>query len=96
MVLRATGDGVEVGARDFPTNRGGLCQRGWTAADLLDHPDRLTTPLLRDRPSGELRPATWDEAVDRIAAAAAPAVLTRAPVAPRTPFPSTLVTRDSA
>ncbi|RQX15767.1 nitrite reductase, partial [Micromonospora chalcea] len=68
MVLRATGDGVEVGARDFPTNRGGLCQKGWTAADLLDHPDRLTTPLLRDRPGGELRPATWDEALDRIAA----------------------------
>lgn len=68
MVLRATGDGVEVGARDFPTNQGGLCQKGWTAADLLDHPDRLTTPLLRDRPGGELRPATWDEALDRIAA----------------------------
>ncbi|MEU4789707.1 molybdopterin oxidoreductase family protein [Micromonospora tulbaghiae] len=68
MVLRATGDGVEVGARDFPTNRGGLCQKGWTAADLLDHPDRLTTPLLRDRPGGELRPATWDEALDRVAA----------------------------
>ncbi|MBU8857073.1 MULTISPECIES: molybdopterin oxidoreductase family protein [unclassified Micromonospora] len=68
MVLRATGDGVEVGARDFPTNRGGLCQKGWTAADLLDHPDRLTTPLLRDRPGGHLRPATWDEALDRVAA----------------------------
>ncbi|MBQ1060441.1 molybdopterin oxidoreductase family protein [Micromonospora sp. C41] len=68
MVLRATGDGVEVGARDFPTNRGGLCQKGWTAADLLDHPDRLTTPLLRDRPGSELRPATWDEALHRIAA----------------------------
>lgn len=67
MVLRATGGGVEVNARDFPTNRGGLCQKGWTAADLLDHPDRLTTPLLRDRPGGELRPATWDEALDRIA-----------------------------
>ncbi|MFE2616781.1 molybdopterin oxidoreductase family protein [Micromonospora chalcea] len=68
MVLSATGNGVEVGARDFPTNRGGLCQKGWTAADLLDHPDRLTTPLLRDRPGGELRPATWDEALDRVAA----------------------------
>ncbi|MEU8071754.1 molybdopterin oxidoreductase family protein [Micromonospora sp. NPDC049151] len=68
MILRATGDGVEVGARDFPTNRGGLCQKGWTAADLLDHPDRLTTPLLRDRPGGELRPATWHEALDRVAA----------------------------
>ncbi|MEU0079667.1 molybdopterin oxidoreductase family protein [Micromonospora tulbaghiae] len=68
MVLRATGGGVEVAARDFPTNRGGLCQKGWTAADLLDHPDRLTTPLLRDRPGGELRPATWDEALGRVAA----------------------------
>ncbi|MEV5632636.1 molybdopterin oxidoreductase family protein [Micromonospora tulbaghiae] len=68
MVLRATGGGVEVAARDFPTNRGGLCQKGWTAGDLLDHPDRLTTPLLRDRPGGELRPATWDEALGRVAA----------------------------
>ncbi|MBY8874082.1 molybdopterin oxidoreductase family protein [Micromonospora sp. PLK6-60] len=69
MVLRATGAGVEVAPRDFPTNRGGLCQKGWTAADLLDHPDRLTTPLLRDRPGGELRPAGWDEALDRVATA---------------------------
>lgn len=28
--------------------------------------DRLTTPLVRD--NGELRPATWDEALDRAAA----------------------------
>ncbi|PTA45462.1 molybdopterin oxidoreductase family protein [Micromonospora sp. RP3T] len=68
MVLRDAGDVVEVGARDFPTNRGGLCQKGWTAAELLDHPERLTTPLLRDRPGGELRPASWDEALDRVAA----------------------------
>ncbi|MGC5022099.1 molybdopterin oxidoreductase family protein [Micromonospora sp. DT47] len=66
MVLRDTGDRVEVLPRQFPTNRGGLCQKGWTAADLLDHPDRLTTPLLRDRPGGELRPASWGEALDRI------------------------------
>ncbi|MGB2568542.1 molybdopterin oxidoreductase family protein [Micromonospora citrea] len=67
MVLRAEGDRVEVLPRQFPTNRGGLCQKGWTAAELLDHPERLTTPLLRD-PSGELRPATWDAALDRVAA----------------------------
>ncbi|MDT3443908.1 molybdopterin oxidoreductase family protein [Pseudofrankia sp. BMG5.37] len=53
---------------DFPTNRGGLCSKGWTAADLLDHGERLTTPLVRDRP-GELRPASWDEAMGRITAA---------------------------
>ena len=32
---------------DFPTNRGGLCAKGWTAAELLDHRDRLLTPLVR-------------------------------------------------
>ncbi len=57
MTLRELPSGkVEVGARDFPTNRGGLCQKGWTSAELLDHPDRLRTPLI----NGE--PATWDEA----------------------------------
>ncbi|KAB1947991.1 molybdopterin oxidoreductase family protein [Micromonospora sp. ALFpr18c] len=68
MTLRADGDGVTVHPRQFPTNRGGLCQKGWTAADLLDHPDRLTTPLLRDPATGELRPASWDAALDRIVA----------------------------
>lgn len=57
---------VSVLARDFPTNRGGLCQKGWTSADLLHHPDRLTTPLIRERKSDILRPASWDEALDRI------------------------------
>ncbi|MEH0984491.1 molybdopterin oxidoreductase family protein [Micromonospora sp. CPCC 205556] len=66
MVLRDTGERVEVLPRQFPTNRGGLCQKGWTAAELLDHPERLTTPLLRE-PGGELRPAGWDEAMARVA-----------------------------
>ncbi len=52
---------------DFPTNKGGLCQKGWTAADLLDHPDRLRTPLVRAVKGGPQRPATWDEALDRVA-----------------------------
>ena len=30
------------------------------------HRERLTTPLLRDG-DGELRPASWDEALDRVA-----------------------------
>ncbi len=55
---------------DFPTNRGGLCSKGWTAATLLDHPQRLLTPLVRmvpgDRTSG-FRPASWDEALDVVA-----------------------------
>ena len=57
-----------VAARDFPTNRGGLCRKGWAAAELLHAPDRLQTPLMRDRKSEALRPVTWPEALDRIAA----------------------------
>jgi assimilatory nitrate reductase catalytic subunit len=37
-----------VTARNFPTNRGGLCQKGWTSAELLNSPERLLTPLVRD------------------------------------------------
>ena len=35
--------------RDFPTNRGGLCRKGWTSASLLNHPGRVTEPLLKGR-----------------------------------------------
>nr|WP_205740360.1 molybdopterin dinucleotide binding domain-containing protein [Haloactinopolyspora alba] len=61
---------VEVTPLDFPTNRGGLCRKGWTAAELLDSPDRLTTPLLRSRPSDRTAPFVpvgWDEALDAVA-----------------------------
>ncbi|WP_131784216.1 molybdopterin-dependent oxidoreductase [Protofrankia symbiont of Coriaria ruscifolia] len=70
IVLHPGSRGIGVTPQeDFPTNRGGLCSKGWTAADLLDHPERLTGPLVRDHRGGELRPASWDEALDRIVTA---------------------------
>ncbi|MDQ3813330.1 MAG: molybdopterin-dependent oxidoreductase, partial [Armatimonadota bacterium] len=57
---------LRVAPRDFPTNKGGLCRKGWTAAELLSHPERLTTPLLRDRRGDDLRPVSWDVALDRM------------------------------
>ena len=65
---RADGGDWSVKARDFPTNKGGLCRKGWTAAHLLTHPDRLTTPLMRADKSAPLRPVSWDTAMARIAA----------------------------
>ncbi|MCW2912609.1 MAG: molybdopterin oxidoreductase [Actinomycetia bacterium] len=53
---------------DVPANQGGLCQKGWTAADLLSSPERLTTPLRRAHLGAPLEPCTWDEALDHIAA----------------------------
>src|SRR5260370_4243585 len=67
MTLVRNGNRITVSARDFPTNKGGLCRKGWTAAELLEAPDRLTTPLMRDHKGGELREVSWDEALGRIA-----------------------------
>ncbi|WP_199746272.1 molybdopterin oxidoreductase family protein [Amycolatopsis sp. WAC 01416] len=58
-------DGARVAPRDFPVNAGGLCQKGWTSGELLTSPSRLTTPLIRV--DGELRPATWPQALDLVA-----------------------------
>src|SRR6478736_4537194 len=59
---------LEVAGRDFPTNRGGLCRKGWTSATLLEHPGRVTEPLLRGA-DGVHRPVDWDEALERIVTA---------------------------
>ncbi|WP_166354733.1 molybdopterin oxidoreductase family protein [Phytoactinopolyspora limicola] len=55
---------LQVSPLDFPTNRGGLCQKGWTAADLLDSPHRLTTPLVRNSRAEPFEPVSWDTALD--------------------------------
>jgi assimilatory nitrate reductase catalytic subunit len=69
MQLRRTPDGLDVaGDPAFPVSRGALCVKGWSAASLLTHGDRLRTPLVRD-PGGRLVPASWDDALDRAAAA---------------------------
>ena len=57
---------------DFPTNRGGLCSKGWSSTELLDHPERLLRPLVRAVPGDRTSPlveTTWDEALDRVVAA---------------------------
>ncbi|MGC9542836.1 molybdopterin oxidoreductase family protein [Streptomyces sp. UG1] len=66
-VLSGERGGVAVRpSADFPVNRGGLCQKGWTAPAVLGAPDRLLTPLVRGA-DGELAPAGWDEALDLVA-----------------------------
>jgi len=46
----------------YPVNLGMACPKGWEALTPLYAPDRATTPLIRDE-RGELRPASWDEAM---------------------------------
>ncbi len=71
MTLTGSGRGgraLEVRSwAEFPVNEGALCRKGWTAGGLRGSRERLTTPLLRDRATGELRAASWDEALDLVA-----------------------------
>ena len=53
-------------AMDGPANQGALCVKGQFAVDFVQHSDRLTEPLVRGE-DGELRPTSWDEALDRAA-----------------------------
>ncbi|WP_329385919.1 molybdopterin oxidoreductase family protein [Streptomyces sp. NBC_01351] len=61
------GEGVTVEERtEFPVNRGALCGKGRTAPAVLSSRVRLTEPLVRTH-AGRLEPATWGEALDRVA-----------------------------
>jgi assimilatory nitrate reductase catalytic subunit len=51
--------------RDYPVNRGTACPKGWQALVPLAASDRATTPLLRDK-HGELRPVSWDRALEEM------------------------------
>lgn len=45
-------------------NDGNLCVKGRFAYDFIDHPDRLTKPLVRGA-DGAFHEVSWDEALDR-------------------------------
>ncbi|MDN4644719.1 molybdopterin oxidoreductase family protein [Arthrobacter sp. PsM3] len=59
---------LAVSGRDFPTNRGGLCRKGWTSASLLNHPGRVTEPLFKGA-DGVHRPIGWEEALALVTSA---------------------------
>jgi assimilatory nitrate reductase catalytic subunit len=67
MTVSSTNGRWMVTGRDFPVNRGNLCRKGWTAAELLDAPDRLRAPLIRRAPGARLVPTTWEEAIAFVA-----------------------------
>ncbi|MEU7115875.1 molybdopterin-dependent oxidoreductase [Streptomyces sp. NPDC046182] len=60
-VLKASGD------KAHPANRGRLCTKGVTTADMLAAPGRLTTALVRPERGAEPVPAAVDEAITNTA-----------------------------
>ena len=51
----------------YVSNEGNLCVKGRFAFNFVHHPDRLTQPLVRGE-DGELRPTTWEHALETAAA----------------------------
>ena len=51
--------------RERPTNQGSLCVKGRYGFNFVNHPDRLTSPLIKK--DGQFVEATWDEALDLVA-----------------------------
>ncbi|MFI5657551.1 NADH-quinone oxidoreductase subunit G [Streptomyces sp. NPDC051684] len=54
-------------ANDPEVNEEWICDKGRFGFRYAQKPDRLTHPLVRDAESGELRPASWPEALEAAA-----------------------------
>jgi formate dehydrogenase alpha subunit len=66
------------GDKESPVNKGGLCVKGRFGFDFINHPDRLTKPLIRKEGWSKdievngnfkniFREATWEEAINLVA-----------------------------
>lgn len=65
--LGVTGDKITSVRADEngPANQGSLCVKGRYGFSFINHPDRLTSPLIKK--NGEFVEATWDEALELVA-----------------------------
>ena len=70
VLVTPLGDGgaVVTGDPDHPANFGKLCSKGSALAETLGLEDRLLEPVIGGKP------ASWDEALDKIAAGFADAI----------------------
>ncbi len=67
LILETRG-GLIIGARGDPegaANQGRTCVKGHFGYEFVNHPDRLTQPLIRK--DGELVESSWEEALDLVA-----------------------------
>jgi assimilatory nitrate reductase catalytic subunit len=65
--IRSTTTQLRIAANpEFPVNRGQMCIKGFTSGALLEHPQRIRQPMLR-QPNGRLSPVTWSTALDFVA-----------------------------
>jgi len=64
-------------APSHPVSRGSLCIKGWNAAEFVNHPDRLRTPLVRTHEGWA--PTSWEQALDLVSERFAAAIQEKGP-----------------
>ncbi len=76
LVIYTLGDGAKnvkssivhiEGDPDHPVNRGTLCPKGAGVMDMIQSPNRVLHPQVREPGSNEWKRISWDEALDRVA-----------------------------
>ncbi|MBK1613267.1 sulfate ABC transporter substrate-binding protein [Rubrivivax gelatinosus] len=76
ILMYSLGDGAKNAKRsvihvegdpDHPVNRGTLCPKGASLLDIINSPNRLLHPEVRESGSSEWKRISWDEANTRIA-----------------------------
>lgn len=55
------------GDPDNPVNRGTLCPKGAGVIDMIQSPNRVKQPQVREPGTNEWKPISWDVALDRVA-----------------------------
>jgi formate dehydrogenase major subunit len=56
------------GDPDNPVNRGTLCPKGAGVMDMIQSPNRVRVPQVREAGASEWKEISWDDALNRIAA----------------------------
>jgi len=56
------------GDPDNPVNRGTLCPKGAGVIDMIQSPNRVKVPQVREAGASEWKEISWDDALNRIAA----------------------------
>lgn len=76
LIIYTLGDGAKnvrpsivhiEGDPDNPVNRGTLCPKGAGVMDMVQSPNRVMHPQVREPGSSEWKRISWDDALDRIA-----------------------------
>lgn len=56
------------GNKKHPHSQGFMCPKGKAFREVVEHPERITRPLMRvgEKGSGRFKPVSWDQALDAI------------------------------